>query len=107
MTETHRRPNPFFPPSLRDIASDAPRAVEELTRIEVHLDVPDGFILGLMRDGDDWTFLLRLHALVEASLEYVIVAKIDRPEIADWVRRHNIAGKTGKLELATLLGAVD
>ncbi len=75
--------------------------------MEVHLGLPEGFILDLIREGDDWTFLLRLHALVEASLDHLVVAKLDRPVLHDWVVRHTIAGRTGKRALAALMQAID
>ena len=107
MRETSRPPNPMFPPSLAEIASGSPRAMEEFARMEVHLDLPEGFILELLKGADDWTFILRLHALVESALEYLIVANLARPELDTWVIRHNIGGRTGKLALASALGVVD
>ena len=107
MREASRPPHPMFPPSLADIASGAPRAIEEFARMEVHLDLPEGFLLELLKGADDWTFILRLHALVESALEYLIVASLERPELDGWVIRHNIGGRTGKLALASALGVVD
>jgi len=99
--------DPMAAPSLIDIAKGTPGVEVDLLRMEIHLGLPDGFILDLLKKGDDWTFILRLHALVETSLDYLIVAKLDYPSLHHWISRHNIAGRTGKKTLALLIQAID
>jgi hypothetical protein len=103
-----RPPQAFFPPSLNQLANRDPRALEELRRREVHLGLPNGLLLRLLESPDDWTFVLRLHALVEAAVEHLIVTGIGKPAITDFIGRLPIAGgRAGKARLGRDLGLFD
>jgi len=57
-------------------------ALEEL---ETRLCLPMGFCEGLRRE-DDWSFIIKLHALLEAALTALLAAKIGQELHATFAR---------------------
>lgn len=78
-----------------------------IRELEAKLGVPDRFFAGL-REETDWSFIIKLAALMEAALSSVIVAALGRPEIADTVVAMSLSdNKPGKLRVAQRLGLLD
>jgi hypothetical protein len=54
-----------------------------------------------LNDGDDWSFVIKVHALVEAALTHAITATVAREELKDFCGALAIGDtKRGKLALA-------
>ncbi len=80
--------------------------VEAINDIENRLSLPDGFVIGLTSQ-DDWSFVVKAHALLEAALTELVVAGLRDPRVSDFVERLNVGGRAGKLSLAERLNLLD
>jgi hypothetical protein len=85
------------------------QTTEQLEHIRVFeggLGVPAGFFERLMYE-DDWSFLIKLHALVEAASTTLLVEALSRPELRDQLARLPLSdAECGKLALMKSLGIV-
>ena len=62
-------------------------------------------LLHTLNDEDDWSFIIKTHALVEAALTRFVVAGIRVPALEKTLSRMTIRGLTSKLGFAQALGA--
>lgn len=60
----------------------------------------------LQENDDDWTFIIKIHALLEVALNHMVSGLLNRAELADIIPRLNIHGRTGKMEIAQAFGAL-
>ena len=97
---TDAEPSPFkllpLPGFLRLVA-----------RMETALALPNGFSRGLL-DEDDWSFVVKLHALLEASITMLLVERLGGPSTLREPEKHveSLATRT-KINLAYSLGLFD
>lgn len=56
------------------------------------LGLPVGFLATLNKD-DDWTFIIKTHALLETALSHSITKTLFRPEVSNTISRMNIHAK--------------
>lgn len=86
----------------KDIGSElANQAVNDL---EKELGLPKGFFNGLVHE-DDWSFVIKLHALYESALAYVVGHKLGE-EVAEIITRLDMNGERGKVAFARALAIV-
>jgi len=73
----------------------------DVQKFERALGMPQGWFLSLLKEdeSDDWSFVIKLHALLEAAVAHVIIAKMELPEAQDFVARLNMQGQTSKTTL--------
>lgn len=76
---------------------------EVVARLEKELELPDGFFQSLLKE-DDWSFLIKLHALFEAAISYVVVHKLGCAALDGTFAR---MAMSGKIEFAMALGLID
>jgi hypothetical protein len=70
---------------------------------ETHLGVPALFFERLLRE-DDWSFVIKLHALIEAATTNVLVEVLNTPELRDHFARVPLSDvEYGKLSLLKAL----
>lgn len=75
--------------------------------LEKRLLLPEGFCLALLSE-DDWSFVIKMHALFEAAISQLLVHHIGRPELSDIFARLELSNSTtGKLAFAKALGYVE
>jgi len=68
------------------------------------LGVAPTFFDDLLKKGDDWTFVIKSHALLEAALIHLLVADLERPELADVLAELETSDtRTGKIALVKAL----
>lgn len=83
-----------------------PRTPLEL-RLEKRLGLPEGFIAHLENE-DDWSFVIKSHALLEAAVSHLLAHTLGRPELIDVFSRLDMAAqKWGKLAFAKALDVID
>ena len=51
-------------------------------QLEENLQLPVGFFESLVQE-DDWCFITKLHALIEAAVTHLLVETVDRPSLQD------------------------
>lgn len=77
----------------------------DYSKLEAALDLPSGFLESLSTE-DDWSFVVKAHALLEAALTTVLVAHSD-PRLTDTFRKLQMGGRTGKVSVAQALELLD
>lgn len=80
--------------------------------LEAKLGVKQGFFDSLDDENEnDWSFVIKLHALVEAAVSHLLTEQLCRPELSDLFARLDISNKTtGKaafVESLALLGKAE
>ncbi|MCP3019082.1 hypothetical protein [Cupriavidus basilensis] len=75
-------------------------------RLEEDLQLPTGFFQALLKE-DDWSFLIKLHALFEAALSHVIVHRLGCETLSGPMSRLEMSDKDkGKIAFASALGLI-
>ena len=78
-----------------------------VAEFEKRVGLPKGFFDSLLSE-NDWSFVIKTHALVEACLVNAICSKLGRSELESVVARLETANKqSGKLAFAEKLGIVN
>ena len=68
-----------------------------LNEIGNELKAPPGFLHGIIKESD-WSLIVKLHALVESAVTYLLCKGLDRPELEGIFSRIELSNnKTGKL----------
>lgn len=80
--------------------------IKHIREFESRLGVASGFFEQLLSE-DDWTFLIKLHALIEAAATTLLVEALNKPELRDQFARMPLSdSEYGKLSLMKSLGIV-
>lgn len=80
---------------------------EFLGELEADIRLSKGFFEDLLND-DDWSFVVKLHALVEASVTHLLVQELNRSELEFYLGRIELSNQqTGKLGIAKALNLLD
>ena len=75
-----------------------------LRQLEENLRLPIGFFESLAQE-DDWSFVIKLHALMEAAVTHLLVETLAEPSLQDIFSRLDMSNtQTGKLAFADKLG---
>jgi hypothetical protein len=78
---------------------------EALRRMARDLGVPENLIAELFDEPNDWSFIIKAHALIEAALTEVLTVAIGREQLRGVVSRMSTGDKRqGKLAFAKSLG---
>ncbi|MDH3672581.1 MAG: hypothetical protein OES46_15730 [Gammaproteobacteria bacterium] len=84
--------------------TDVVKSVSTLTKA---LGMPGGFYFNLIRQ-DDWSFIIKLHALIEAAITHLLVEATNNKELEDIFSRLELSNmKTGKLAFAHKYDLID
>lgn len=87
-----------------------PSNYDLIQMLEEKVGLQSGFLVKLYEE-DDWSFVIKLHALMEAACTHLIMAHLEKPELVDVIGRLELSGKTiGKtviLRKLHLLGEYD
>src|SRR5438445_12959245 len=60
--------------------------LEAIKQLENNLSLPKSFYRKLLKD-DDWSFIIRLHALVEAAVSTLIIEALGHPQLTKIIKR--------------------
>ncbi len=78
----------------------------DLKAQESKLGLPDGFYMTLFNE-DDWSFVIKLNALIEAACTHALVARLHAPELVGPLASLDLGhSKHGKVSLLRTLGAL-
>lgn len=73
-------------------------------RVEKELSIPSGFFSAL-REEDDWSFVIKAHAFVEAALTNILIRHLERPELEEILSRLSTSNTvTGKIAFGRKMG---
>jgi hypothetical protein len=74
--------------------------------LEKELTLPKGFIAGLVQE-DDWSFVIKAHALVEAALTNQLSASVDERLTSVFEQLELSDSRKGKIAFSKALGLLD
>src|SRR5437660_10922429 len=80
--------------------------LEDLSSLEKLLGLPSGFFLLLLKE-DDWSFIIKTHALVESGMTRLLEVATTPTIPAAFVETLALTGRHSKLELLQLLDCLD
>ena len=84
-----------------------PELIGSLRELEGHVGLSVGFILGCLQE-DDWSMVIKMHALLEASLSRIIVYALGDDRLSDIITRVDFGdAKKGKVKIASTLGLIE
>lgn len=88
----------------------SPKTLSDLVPLlEQKLGLEPGFFESL--DGDDesdWSFIIKVHALIEAAISHLLTEHLGRPELNDVLSRLDMSNKTtGKAGFIEALGLLE
>jgi uncharacterized protein YutE (UPF0331/DUF86 family) len=75
--------------------------------LEPELGVTPGFFNSLLEE-DDWSFVIKLHALIEAAATHLLLEVLDKPETRDVISFLELSNpRTGKIVFLKSMGLLD
>jgi hypothetical protein len=80
---------------------------KSIAELEERIGVAPGFFDSLVRE-DDWSFVIKLHALLEAACTHFLLFHFKEPALGDVLARLELSNKTsGKIAFLSALELVD
>ena len=80
--------------------------IDDIAKISNEMDLPANFLLDL-KENDDWSFVIKTHAFLEALTSYVIAETIHRKELANILSRLDMGNlQYGKVVLSERLSLI-
>lgn len=90
----------------KSFVEDIPQLVF-IKELEEELAVPAVFFHGLLEE-DDWSFAIKLHALIEAAITHLLTEALGEPELRDIISRLELSNlTTGKLAFVKSMSLLD
>src|SRR3989338_4244438 len=80
--------------------------LEQVDIFEKELKLPKGFFKKLLKE-DDWSFIIKIHSLVEAAVTYLLVKEIKKPLENSLYRLELSSTRTGKIAFLKDLGLLE
>ncbi len=88
---------------------DIPKTQERpIADIETQLGLPTGFLLGLYAHEDDWSFVIKSHAFLEAALTHLLAVHLGKEDLLPvfaYLETSNV--RTGKLAFVKAFDLLD
>ena len=63
------------------MASERATLFDTVKKLETEIGVTPGFLERLLTDGDDWSFVIKVHAVAETALTHLLTAGVGRKEL--------------------------
>lgn len=80
---------------------------KRIGRFEKELEIPENFFRNLLRE-DDWTFIIKLHSLLEGAITFLIATHVNIKELRDFFERLELSNKnTGKIVIVSHLNLLE
>jgi hypothetical protein len=77
---------------------------DSIGRLESDCGLPEGFCVNLLQE-DDWSFVIKMHSLLETAVSQLLTNALGRNELADIFAALEMSNtKTGKIAFASALG---
>jgi hypothetical protein len=79
-----------------------------IMEIETQLSLPPGFLLQLYENEDDWSFVIKIHAFLEAVLTHLLAEHLGKPDLLPvfaYLETSNV--RTGKLAFVRAFDLLD
>jgi len=77
-----------------------------ILNLQTRIGIPQDFFIKLLNE-DDWSFIIKLHALIEAACTHLILFHLKEPELSKIISRLELSNQTiGKLALLKALDLI-
>lgn len=87
--------------------SQVDQQFEAIEELEATIGLPAGFFKGLYME-DDWSFVVKLHALIEAAITHLLVEHMNDPRLLEPLSHLPLSDKTaGKMAFVKRLDLLD
>lgn len=86
---------------ISKLSSKRPISFNWRRYLEESVGLPSQLLDSLGAD-DDWTFIIRVHGIIEAGLNHMILERLGTPELAKFISKMDTSG--GKLNIVKALG---
>ncbi len=73
---------------------------DSISALEAEIGVPSGFLERLRTEGDDWSFVIKVHALAEAAVTHLLTVAVGDERSRDRFAFLPMGSRKGKLALA-------
>ena len=81
---------------------------EDLADLERDVGVASGFFHEVLSVGDDWSFVIKVHALIEAAVSHLLAEVAGQPALLDVFTQLELSnGRTGKIAFAKALECLE
>jgi len=88
---------------LEGVDAQLDRLAAAVGSIEQEFGLKDGFLLDLGK-GDDWSFVIKMHALIEAMVSHLLTHAIGDTRLSEFFERLELSNpRTGKIVVAGML----
>jgi len=64
----------------------------EIRELEISIEVQEGFFNNLLNSESDWSFIIKLHAFLEAGCTVLITKALGKDELTDVISRLEMSG---------------
>ena len=90
------------------MASERAAIFDTVKKFETELGITPGFLDRLLTEGDDWSFVIKVHAVAETALTHLLTAGVGRKELRDLFASLTMGDpRRGKLAVAARLRLLD
>ena len=90
------------------MASERAALFDTVKKLETEIGVTPGFLERLLTEGDDWSFVIKVHAVAETALTHLLTAGVGRKELRDLFASLTMGDpRRGKLAVAAKLRLLD
>lgn len=80
--------------------------LNDVSKVNIEIGLPANFLIEL-KDNDDWSFIIKTHAYLEALLSHAISEAVHRKELSDVLCKLDMANtQFGKVILSEKLGLI-
>jgi hypothetical protein len=80
----------------------------DVLALEHDTGVRAGFFRELLTGGDDWSFVIKVHALIEGAVSHLLTEMVGQPKLADLFSLLELSNlRTGKVAFAKALECLD
>ncbi len=79
------------------------KVADFIGKLSVDLEISGDVLLGLPNE-DDWSFVVKTHALIETAIAHLLTQAIGRGELAEFFGYLPLQGRNGKIKAADDLG---
>lgn len=81
--------------------------LKAISKLESNIGLKNGFFSALLKE-DDWSFVIKLHAMYEAAVTALIIDKLGQDTLEAFISRLELGDRSrGKLRIAKDLGLLD
>jgi hypothetical protein len=72
---------------------DSKLLIKDVEGLEKRLGLPTDFVLSILNNDDNWSFITKLHSLFETIISQLIISYVGKPKLEDELTKINFIRK--------------